>query len=76
LNSVVSLYYYLRIVIFMYQKTETSGSEPVLSPLLALTLTIAAVGTVALGIYPGLLIDASDASARALGRLPATARLR
>jgi len=76
LNSVVSLYYYLRIVIFMYQKAETSGSEPVLSPLLALTLTIAAVGTVALGVYPGRLIDAADASARALGPLPAAARLR
>jgi len=76
LNSVVSLYYYLRIVMFMYQRTETAGSEPVLSPLLATTLAIAAFGTLALGVYPTLLIDAADASARALGTFPAAALAR
>jgi len=76
LNSVVSLYYYLRIVMFMYQRTETAGSEPVLSPLLATTLAIAAFGTLALGVYPTLLIDAADASARALGTFPVAALAR
>ena len=70
LNSVLSLYYYLRVVIFMYQRTETTGSEPVLSPMLATTLAIAAIGTLALGVYPAPLIDAADASARALGSYP------
>ncbi len=38
LNSAISLYYYVRIVVFMYLKKETIGSEPTTSPALALTL--------------------------------------
>jgi NADH-quinone oxidoreductase subunit N len=76
LNSVVSLYYYLRIVIFMYQRPDTAGSEPVLSPLLGTVLVVTAVGTVVLGIYPALLIDAADASAQVLGSLSTVARSR
>ena len=32
LNSAISLYYYLRIVVFMYLKKETTGSEPMAEP--------------------------------------------
>ena len=32
LNSAVSLYYYLRVVVFMWFKGEPTGSEPVISP--------------------------------------------
>ena len=32
LNSAVSLYYYIRIVVFMYLKKETTGSEPRAEP--------------------------------------------
>ena len=32
LNSAISLYYYIRIVVFMYLKKETIGSEPVDEP--------------------------------------------
>jgi NADH:ubiquinone oxidoreductase subunit 2 (subunit N) len=73
LNSVLSLYYYLRIVMFMYLKTETAGSEPELSPLLGATLVVAVAGTLVLGVYPTLLIDAADASARVLGARSAIA---
>ena len=38
LNSAVSLYYYIRIVVFMYVKKETLGSEPTTSPTLAVVL--------------------------------------
>ena len=44
LNSAISLYYYVRIVVFMYLKKETTGSEPVTSPALALTLGVAVRG--------------------------------
>src|SRR5215203_4540263 len=54
LNSAVSLYYYIRIVVFMYLKKETSGSEPTVSPALALTLGIAVAATLLLGVYPRL----------------------
>src|SRR5262249_18491119 len=36
LNSAISLYYYIRIVVFMYLKKETIGSEPTASPTLTL----------------------------------------
>ena len=44
LNSAVSLYYYIRVVVFMYLKKETTGSEPTTSPALALTLGVARRG--------------------------------
>jgi NADH-quinone oxidoreductase subunit N len=67
LNSAISLYYYIRVVVFMYLKKETAGSEPVTSPALALTLGIAVVATLVLGVYPRLLFEVAEASARTLG---------
>jgi NADH-quinone oxidoreductase subunit N len=66
LNSAISLYYYIRIVVFMYLKKETTGSEPAASPALAFTLATAVVVTIALGIYPRGLFEFAEASARAL----------
>ncbi len=76
LNSVLSLYYYLRIVMFMYQRGEVSGSEPRFTPLLAFAVLVAAVGTLAFGVYPALLIEAADVSASALGAVTAVAQQR
>ena len=67
LNSAISLYYYVRIVVFMYLKKETMGSEPKASPALAFVLGLAVVATLVLGIYPRLLFEVADASARTLG---------
>jgi NADH-quinone oxidoreductase subunit N len=66
LNSAISLYYYVRIVVFMYLKKETTGSQPVLSPALAFTLAIAVLATIALGIYPRLLFELAERSAQSL----------
>jgi NADH-quinone oxidoreductase subunit N len=66
LNSAISLYYYLRIVVFMYLKRDVTGSEPVMGPALAVTLALAVVGTLVLGMYPRQLFEAADASARTL----------
>src|SRR5438094_6653743 len=63
LNSAISLYYYIRIVVFMYLKRETAGSEPVLGPSLAVALGVAVVATLLLGVYPRLLFEAAEASA-------------
>jgi NADH-quinone oxidoreductase subunit N len=76
LNSAVSLYYYLRIVVFMYLKKETTGSEPTMDPLLGLTLGAALAATLILGVYPRLLFDLATASAQALGLGGATAAIR
>src|SRR4029079_9236633 len=40
LNSAISLYYYIRVVVFMYLKKEIAGSHPTSTP--ALTFTLAA----------------------------------
>lgn len=66
LNSVVSLYYYLRVVVAMWTR-EPEGAEPRLRPALALTLAVALVGTLVLGLYPRPLFDLAEASARTLG---------
>jgi NADH-quinone oxidoreductase subunit N len=76
LNSAVSLYYYVRVVVFMYVKKETIGSEPIVSPPLALALAVAVVATIALGIYPRALFELAEASARTLGVAAITAAVR
>ena len=73
LNSAISLYYYVRVVVFMYIKTERAGSEPAMSPAIGFALAVAVAATLFLGIYPRLLFDAAEASARTLGAPIATA---
>jgi NADH:ubiquinone oxidoreductase subunit 2 (subunit N) len=51
----------------MWIKDEAAGSEPVMSPVLALVLVVAVVGTLAMGIYPRPLFELADWSARSLG---------
>ena len=76
LNSAVSLYYYVRIVVFMYVKKEALGSEPATSPTLAVVLGVAVAATLVLGVYPRLLFELADASARTLGAAGVTTSLR
>ena len=67
LNSAISLYYYVRVVVFMYVKTEVSGSQPESSPALSIALAVAVAATLVLGVYPRLLFEAAEASAKTLG---------
>ena len=67
LNSAISLYYYLRLVVFMYLKKETSGSEPTMDGPLSLMLGVAVAATLVLGVYPRLLFELAELSARSLG---------
>jgi len=76
LNSAVSLYYYIRVVVFMFIKEETTGSMPVLSPALATVLVIAAAGTLVFGMYPAPLFEFAEASVATLGRAGAALTLR
>src|SRR5258708_35825405 len=62
LNSAISLYYYLRIVVFMYLKKETSGSEPVAGPALALALGVAVLSPLLIRVYPPPLFELHDPS--------------
>jgi NADH-quinone oxidoreductase subunit N len=66
-NSAISLYYYLRVVVFMFMKNEATGSQPVLTPALSFAIVFALCATLALGVYPRPLFELAEVSARALG---------
>jgi NADH-quinone oxidoreductase subunit N len=70
LNSAVSLYYYIRIVVYMMLRNEPAGSEPRQSPALALAMGVAVVATLLLGVYPQPLFEFAQASAATLGTAP------
>ena len=67
LNSAVSLYYYIRIVVYMMLKNEPTGSEPRQSPAMAVALGVAVAATLVLGVYPQSLFEFAQASAATLG---------
>jgi NADH-quinone oxidoreductase subunit N len=73
LNSAVSLYYYIRVVVYMWLKNEPAGSEPRLGPALAVALAVTLIATLGLGVYPRPLFDLAETSARALGTVGVTA---
>jgi NADH-quinone oxidoreductase subunit N len=71
-NSALSLYYYIRVVVFMWSPDPGGETAPLrISPALAAVLIAAAVGTIALGIYPRLLFGLAEVSASTLGAAPA-----
>jgi NADH-quinone oxidoreductase subunit N len=76
LNSAISFYYYARIVVFMYLKKDAIGSTPVTTPTIAVALGVAVFATILLGVYPRLLFELADMSAKTLGVAGVTAALR
>jgi NADH-quinone oxidoreductase subunit N len=75
-NSAISLYYYLRVVVFMFFREETTGSEITLDPAMATALAIGVVGTILFGIYPQLLFDQAQNAAALFGSEASAALLR
>ncbi len=63
-NSVVSAYYYLRVVLNMYTQEPASEERITPGPYLGLAMAVSAVGLVVVGIFPSPLINASEAAAR------------
>src|SRR5205814_1115527 len=49
LNSAVSIYYYIRIVVYMWLKNEPTGSAPTTSATYALVLGCAVIATILIG---------------------------
>jgi len=56
INSVIGLYYYLRVINTMFSTADTT-KLPSISVLGKLTLAIISVGILLLGVFPGWLID-------------------
>ena len=69
LSSAVSLYYYLRVVVYMYMKPEPEGSEtPRLGFNSALVVFACAAFTLALGILPAKYLGLSAQAIQSLLR--------
>jgi NADH-quinone oxidoreductase subunit N len=60
LNSLISAYYYLRVMVFMYMRDPIPGAPvavPMNSGMVATAIVVAAVFVLVLGIMPGMSID-------------------
>jgi NADH-quinone oxidoreductase subunit N len=66
-NSVISLYYYYRVIVFMWLKDETTGSEITINPAMATALVIAVIGSLLFGVYPQVLFDHAQSAAELFG---------
>ena len=63
LNSVLAVYYYLRVTVLMYMKEPTREFGPLsISPLVVAVLLITIYFTIQLGIYPSHLMDLAQSS--------------
>jgi NADH-quinone oxidoreductase subunit N len=67
LNSALSLYYYVRVVVFMWVKDADRAPAFSISPALSGVLIITVLGTVIFGLYPEFLFDLASSSAASLG---------
>ena len=56
LNSAISFYYYLKVVVFMYMKEPAGEFQISLTPMTLFVVIIGIIGTVELGIYPDPVI--------------------
>ncbi|MBN2331603.1 MAG: NADH-quinone oxidoreductase subunit N [Deltaproteobacteria bacterium] len=67
INSVISLYYYLRVVVVMYfQEAEQSISMPKPSPAVVVGLVLAAIGVMQMGIFPSYIWDMAQQSVQSM----------
>ena len=66
-NSAISIFYYIRVVVFMWIKEEVMGSPIHLTSAIAIALVITMVGSVLFGIYPEPLFEQAQEAAATLG---------
>ena len=63
INSVISVYYYLRITVVMYMKEPVREFVPLtISPLMVAAIVISVVGTLQLGIFPSKVMEIAQRS--------------
>ena len=74
-NSAISIFYYIRVVVFMWIKEEVMGSPIRLTPAIAVALAIAVVGSVLFGLYPEPLFEQAQEAAATLGAAASSAAL-
>lgn len=73
LASLISYYYYLRVAWYMWFREPEQGrtAEPrALAPAMVVALVVATVGTIVLGVFPNMLLEAAERSAAGLMQVP------
>ena len=75
-NSAISLFYYIRVVVFMWIKEEVVGSEISVGPAMTMALLIAATGSIFFGVYPQPLFEHAQAAADSFHAVVTSAALR
>ncbi len=76
-NSALSLYYYVRLVVFMWSTpADAPGPAIRLPAALAVAIIVCAFGTLLFGIFPNALFEFARDSAASLGAAPAALSLR
>jgi NADH-quinone oxidoreductase subunit N len=67
LNSLISIYYYLRPIVFMYmEEAKADVPEMQLNPFLVTGLMLTILGTIQLGLFPSRLLGLAQAAAQGL----------
>jgi NADH-quinone oxidoreductase subunit N len=67
LNAALAAFYYLRVIVYMYMREPEAEPAPIdASGLGSLGLALSVVGVVALGIFPGVILDVLKISAGSL----------
>lgn len=67
-TSAISLYYYFRIVVYMYQRDTTeTAAVPLQAPALVVAIGFCAAATLLLGLYPEPFIQIAKSSLISLG---------
>ncbi|WP_066639437.1 NADH-quinone oxidoreductase subunit N [Desulfolucanica intricata] len=68
--SMVSVYYYLRVVLVMYRDNPLDNRPIKVSSSVAITLIITMVATLVIGVYPGPISEISNAAAHSFFMMP------
>ncbi|MGH2407977.1 MAG: proton-conducting transporter membrane subunit, partial [Candidatus Limnocylindrales bacterium] len=67
LNAAAAAFYYLRVVVWMYMREAPADAKPITESLsMKVGLAAAGVGTIIIGVVPGVIIPGAQAAAQAL----------
>ena len=66
INSVIGAYYYLRVIAMYFWEPSKEYIPSKVAPALVFALSLAALGTLYLGILPGRVLDYAHAAAQSL----------
>jgi len=69
LNSVLSIYYYLRVVVAMYFRDPIRPYDPFASATMKVALSVTAFAVVGLGVFPGPVVEWASGAVKAAAKV-------